>query len=793
MNVQQRQQKNQQSRKGRKRHEPQEKDIQDSSTLTSSIPDIGTGTSARTKNWTRSLSPRRSFFNDNNNNNNNNTIVPSPFDDTTLASHYLSVSHQNVVAPVLNSLKRLTSRTTRSQSPRRRRDVDIPSLSTADVATASNLLRDESSMDKIKTDSKQLTRISPKAKRDSQSRPTRINSAPVTSSTEGQLQLLHQETSLLGQTTEENKPQRSRSDLMIPSSSSSRKHRSRSPRHSMEQKKESGAIATTTTTKSTLKPPSGLNLIKRNIKEDVEGLHNDGKVEIDSRIKDNNFERNIPTNNPRSRATAQLSSKSPSRPKSRRKLVINAVEQKPSSARSLTMPPPRKPLSDPGTTKSGRATSPSKNSVRPLLSSTQKRSLQVHKPSSGLALSSQHEKPSSDPGRYNNASQPISQSNYNAGPSTAQQQTLSLSLSLQQLPPPDGPSQGGSLPLLDHQSSADTAHSANSLMVDRIPPSTPVIINRPNLNKEALQHVADVKESIRKMRTQQYSQRHKLKFDGGRPIQPNIMTTMTTSNGKSAPPPASPVVVVPTSAVSLQDSHQHSSGSLVTTAVVMDPHYSSSRLHGIITVEELEVGHMKTPAAIQRALTANALVPERIQIQEQGQEWDTKNKALEEEHAEKVESLTRAIRKSKKLIKRCCGDVWMERDEIVHLQRTNWSIRKSLLQTDAPKDTITTLNLKLEQTLRQEREITAELEDYQDEKQQLELECSQLAKTIEEYKNLLDNLNTQVVPLFPTCQDVDDGTVEAYFPPEGPKATAAAVIYLLDDDDFSDSIHSTDG
>jgi hypothetical protein len=124
----------------------------------------------------------------------------------------------------------------------------------------------------------------------------------------------------------------------------------------------------------------------------------------------------------------------------------------------------------------------------------------------------------------------------------------------------------------------------------------------------------------------------------------------------------------------------------------------------------------------------------------------------------------------------------------VHLQRTNWSIRKALLQTDVPKDSVTSLNLKIENALRQEREVSDELTVLQDEKYQVDLDCSLLAKSIEEFKNLLDALDTQVVPLFPTEKEVND---DYDYEHEGATATAA-VVQLMDDDDFDDSIHSTD-
>jgi hypothetical protein len=205
------------------------------------------------------------------------------------------------------------------------------------------------------------------------------------------------------------------------------------------------------------------------------------------------------------------------------------------------------------------------------------------------------------------------------------------------------------------------------------------------------------------------------------------------------------------------------------------------RLQPGIAVSDLEVGFLKAPVVGKRGQSG---------INEpQGQQPLQPPSVEKEQHdREKVQSLVKSIKKTKKLIKRTCRDVWAERDEVVHLQRTNWSIRKALLQTDVPKDSVTSLNLKIENALRQEREVSDELTVLQDEKYQVDLDCSMLAKSIEEFKNLLDALDTQVVPLFPTEKEVND---DYDYEHEGATATAA-VVQLMDDDDFDDSIHSTD-
>jgi hypothetical protein len=226
---------------------------------------------------------------------------------------------------------------------------------------------------------------------------------------------------------------------------------------------------------------------------------------------------------------------------------------------------------------------------------------------------------------------------------------------------------------------------------------------------------------------------------------------------------------------------------------------SLSRLQGI-TVDDLDVGHMKTPTRAALGLTTTM-------SQQQQRVLNT--------DSPRVEALTKSIKKTKKLIKRTCRDVWTERDEIVHLQRKNWSTRKALLQTDVPKDSATTLNLKLEKAIRKERELSLKVEECLEEKEQVDVQCSDLTDSIEEFKDLLDALKHQILPLLPSEDDDDDGYDEFLLSSSGPSDrntadggqtlsplarvaareganAAAAVIRLLDEDDFSDSIDSTE-
>jgi hypothetical protein len=683
-------------RRGRRRQESREEELlqadnDESVSFVSASNDRNPVNVTKRKNWTRSLSPRRSF----NTFKINNNITSS--DDASITSQLHESFSHNVVAPVMNSLKRLAGRSARSQSPRRRYDFEDSNNSSAAAAIFSR-------NDSHASDDKQkfLDATEPLQKR-----PARINSAPAGSSSP-------KEIALPGLVSSLQKPRRSRSSS---SAGGIRKRRSKSPTYHMDQREEAVSRGGG---KSPLKPPSGTNLMKQyhesyTLDEEVDKSTTRNNATSGRHSKDRSIEDRLPKYKPRPPMTSELprSSKSLARPRSKRRIVNETDVPNPLSARSLDKPPPRKPSSDPGAAKAKGSASPKISpSKQKGPSTTQKKrpSAETNKPPSDNTLassSSHHEKPSSDPGHY-------------------------------------------------------TTAGMAGVAVDRVPRPSPVI-SRPNLNKESLQHVADVKESIRRMRTQQYSQRHKVKFDGD--------GGSGVTKSKSAPPSMT------ASAAAIATSLHDSQGSM--TEDSQNPS-SATRLQGI-TMEDLEVGHLKTPIVAKRTFMAHSPIPEN----------PPSTPGQLTEHEERVEALQKSIRKSKKLVKRCCREVWTERDEITHLQRTNWSIRKALLQTDAPKETITTLNLKLEKTLRQEREIAAELDEYQEEKQQLELECSQMTKTIEEFKNLLDALNTQVVPLFPPNDNgVDDD--ENFYATEGTKA-ATAVMNLLDDDDFSDSMHSMDG
>ena len=150
-----------------------------------------------------------------------------------------------------------------------------------------------------------------------------------------------------------------------------------------------------------------------------------------------------------------------------------------------------------------------------------------------------------------------------------------------------------------------------------------------------------------------------------------------------------------------------------------------------------------------------------------------------------IDSLQKMIKKMKKAIKHTSREVWVDRDDIVSLQRRNWSVRKGLIQGEAPEESVTGLNLKIEKVLRQEREIDLELDQIDEEKHFIEQECSQLAKAVNEFKDLLDALNTQIVPLLPSSP------AKRYNPVH--EARRDNVVSTSISEDLSETMHSTDG
>jgi hypothetical protein len=313
------------------------------------------------------------------------------------------------------------------------------------------------------------------------------------------------------------------------------------------------------------------------------------------------------------------------------------------------------------------------------------------------------------------------------------------------------------------------------------PGSAPNLPNsRPNLNRKSLESVRELKNSIKLMRVN----RRKVKFSESTHKESTHSdvgaTTTTTSAGGGGEP-------TNTNMSNSNNNLGHnvssfttlgSSGSSLTTASF------SPRIGVGLTMQDLEMmGSLK----------------QSRQNQQQQQARGGADPALQ--HDLKVASLQKQVKKTKKLVKRTTRDVWAERDEIVNLQRKNWSIRKTLVQTDAPRDSVTSFNLSIAKLVRQERELDLSMDQMKDEKQLLESECVPLRQSIDNFNDLLHQLNGQILPLLPNSSsddDDDDDDDEQQPPRRGfgfgihPISMVAPSPAMTIEDSLSDSIHSTE-
>jgi deoxycytidylate deaminase len=320
------------------------------------------------------------------------------------------------------------------------------------------------------------------------------------------------------------------------------------------------------------------------------------------------------------------------------------------------------------------------------------------------------------------------------------------------------PSISSSISRSSHHQSEDEADVAPAK------PESPTrrINNRPNLSSESLESVKELKNSIKLMRVH----RRKVKFSesisdsaGGDTVgdnnnNPNIMgntsgnssfTTLGSSSSKA-------------SSGSRKQQHQQQQDSNDATF---------SRLSVGLTMQDLErMGSLKRSPDVQ-------LPP----------------------LADQVASLLKQVKKAKRMVKRTCRDVWAERDEIVNLQRQNWSIRKTLVQTDAPQDSVTSLNLNIAKLVRQERELDLSMDQMEDEKQLLESGSVALRQSIDNFNDLLHQLNAQILPLLPTFydDDISQPSREGGGAGFGIRAPISMVVTSSTMEDcLSDSLHSTE-
>jgi hypothetical protein len=290
---------------------------------------------------------------------------------------------------------------------------------------------------------------------------------------------------------------------------------------------------------------------------------------------------------------------------------------------------------------------------------------------------------------------------------------------------------------------------------------------RKNLNKETLEHVKDLKDEFQEMRMQ----RRKVKFgakEQGSAEAPNRTTPRSKSDGvavalQQSPHPAkSPgagksrhsVPAGSSSLASLNTSQLlHNSGSTLFNSSKSTTFTNRSDLNS----SRSTLQSSKTDLSSKDSVLVNEFNSSYISIQDLdvGYMKGPTGPVLSEEELQ-TEALQKKIKKTKKLIKRTTRDVWAEREEIINLQRKNWSIRKALMQNEGPPDSLTTLNMKIEKLLRQERELDLESDRMREEKEALEAECANTTKTIGEFRDLYDKLNRTIVPLLPVPENTPE-------------------------------------
>ena len=261
-----------------------------------------------------------------------------------------------------------------------------------------------------------------------------------------------------------------------------------------------------------------------------------------------------------------------------------------------------------------------------------------------------------------------------------------------------------------------------------------------NLDRKSLDNVNAIKNSIKEMR----NNRQKVKSES---------TTTTTSEKKR--PPSLQLSPVPSPSTRRPEPSSTSSSrrkmGAATGLADVDDFYISASSSGLgeITLEDLDVGYLKR--------------------QEQRKQLQREIKAA---------SLEKQVNKTKKLIKQTCADVWTERDQLNSFQRKNWSARKKLMLMEAPEDSVTSLNLKIDKLVRQERIWDREIDQANDERRTLESECADMAKAISQMKYMLGDLHTHVLPLLSSGE---------------PAKRNPKLHCKLLDSELDDTIHSTAG
>lgn len=263
-------------------------------------------------------------------------------------------------------------------------------------------------------------------------------------------------------------------------------------------------------------------------------------------------------------------------------------------------------------------------------------------------------------------------------------------------------------------------------------------IERNNLTKETLAHVRDIKEDFKQMRAHRKTSTEQpmwTKSDGNTQPQssklPLLAKLSPAGRSRRHASPATPGTPLHTSF----DALMNASRLALNSSSMVDLRNSI----GAISFEDLDVGFVKK---IQPA------------------------PSVESEEDLRIQELEKQLKETKKLIKRTTRDVWTEREAVISYQRNNWSIRKSLMQSEGPPDSATSLNMKIERLLRQQRELDMEADQLRGQKDTVGEQCIEITRRLDETKELFDKLSLLVVPLLPP-QDL------------APATTAASAISVL--------------
>ena len=293
-----------------------------------------------------------------------------------------------------------------------------------------------------------------------------------------------------------------------------------------------------------------------------------------------------------------------------------------------------------------------------------------------------------------------------------------------------------------------------------------------NLAKEALANVRDIKEDFKQMRSQRRKTGTESPMKAPSDSSVQLQTTKVPQPTRSSP--ASRARRVTSSMAAAVAPLHNSLGSLNSARSGLHNTTTASDLRtsvGAISLDDLDIGFVNRTSSLPIATM------QELRIQE----------------------LQKLVKETKKLIKRTTQDIWTEREEIIAYQQKNWSIRKSLMQGDGPPDSVTSLNLKIERLLRQQRELDMDADQFREQKDTVGVNCDEMTSRIADTKNLFDKLTQVVVPLLPPQPNMSvaretgtqpDMSVSPMLSPSSIMHKLRSFPAMSSSDNEEDSIHS---